>query len=132
MNAPDEEMLEAARGVLRFIATSDEAALDGTFARAVTIIENFPPHIFTDAAVWRTAMRGHTRTLSDLAFTLGGAQDFSQSGERAYFVLPTRWTGKLRGRPFDEHGGQSFVLQKEDGCWRVAGYAWAVLEMRFL
>jgi hypothetical protein len=132
MNAPDEDMLEAARGILRFIATSDEAALDGVFARAVTIIENFPPHIFTDASVWGAAMRDHTRTLSDLLFTLGAPQDFSLSGDRAYFVLPTRWTGKLRGKPFEEHGGQSFVLQKEDGRWRVAGYAWAVLEMRFL
>ena len=89
-------MLEAARGILRFIATGDDAALDGVFARDVTIIENFPPHIFTDAAAWRAAMRDHTRTLGDLVFTLGAAQDFGQNGNRAYFVLPTRWTGKLR------------------------------------
>jgi len=129
MNAPDDEMLEAARGILRFIATSDDAALDGVFARAVTIIENFPPHIFTDADVWRAEMREHTRSLSDLVFTLGAVQDYLLSGDSAFFVLPVRWTGKSRGRPFDEHGGQSFVLQKEDGHWRVAGYAWAVIEM---
>ncbi len=41
-------------------------------------------------------------------------------------------TGSLHGSPCQELGGKSIVLQKEDGAWRVAAYAWAVVEMRYL
>ncbi len=115
MSAPDGEMMALATRVKRFIATANDAELDGLFARDATIIENFAPYIFKgESAVetWRTGMREHTRTLSDLVFKFGLAHDFGVTGDRAYFVLPITWTGKLRGRPFEELGGASFILQR--------------------
>ena len=135
MTQPPEDMLVLVHAITRFIASGDDAVLNGVFARDVTIIENFPPHIFRGpgaVADWRAGMLAHTRSLSEFAYTFGTAQDLSVTGDLAYFVLPVTWTGKLRGRPFEEHGGKSFVLKKEDGRWRIACYAWAVLEMRYL
>ncbi|MEJ0025858.1 MAG: hypothetical protein WDN01_07515 [Rhizomicrobium sp.] len=132
MSEPDADMLALAAGIARFIASGDDTDLDGVFARDVTIVENFPPHIFRDVATWRDAMRHHIHPLSDMAFSFAPALDFSVHGDRAYFCVPVTWTGKLHGRPFHELGGKSIVLQKEDGAWRVAAYAWAVVEMRYV
>ncbi|MEJ0041497.1 MAG: hypothetical protein WDM81_04535 [Rhizomicrobium sp.] len=125
-------MLGLANRIAGFIRSGDDRELDSVFAREVTIIENFAPHIFRDVATWREAMRAHLHSLSDMQFVLGQPMDFSVTGGRAFFCVPVTWTGKLHGRPFRELGGKSLVLQKEDGAWRVAAYAWAVIEMRFL
>ena len=78
-------------------------------------------------------MRDHLHALSDLQFTFGRHQNFQITGDdRAYFDLPITWTGKVHGKPFEELGGSAFVLQREDGQWRLAAYAWSVIEMRFL
>jgi hypothetical protein len=131
MSQPDAGMLALATAIARFIATADGAALDGVFAREVTIIENFAPHIFRDAETWREAMRAHLHPLSDMAFRFARALDFSVHGDRAFFCVPVTWTGKLHGKSFRELGGKSLVLDREDGVWRVAAYAWSVIEMRF-
>ena len=132
MSGPDSEMMALAARIERFIATTDDTELDGLFAVDVTIIENFAPHIFRDVATWREKMRAHVHALSDLAFAFGPAHNFGVTGDRAYFDLPITWTGKLHGKPFEELGGSAFVLQREGGQWRVAGYAWSVIQMRFL
>ena len=43
---------------------------------------------------WR-GFRAHAVTgeLRDLCATFGAAQDFEQHGDRAFFTLPTHWTG---------------------------------------
>ena len=64
--------------------------------------------------------------LKNLAATFGEAHDFKQSGKRAYFSLPTTWTGLTHGKRFEEHGAWSFVLQQEDAGWRIVGYGWGV------
>lgn len=132
MSAPTEEMIALAERVERFIATTDDKVLDGLFARDVTIVENFAPHIFHDVAAWREAMVGHVGALTDLKFRFGTAQNFGVTGNRAYFDLPITWTGKVHGKAFEELGGSAFVLEREDGVWRVAGYAWSVIEIRFI
>lgn len=143
--APTEDMLAAAARVARFMQSRDDADLAGVFADAtetgVTIIENFAPHIFTgpDAvARWARGFRDHASGLSDLQFRFGTAQDFSISDGRAFFTLPTRWSGRAAengseaSRRFVERGGWAFVLVREEVAWRVAGYGWAVTSFRWL
>jgi len=131
MSQPDAKQLALAHAIARFIATGEEAVLDGVFASDVAIIENFAPHIFRDADTWRHAMQAHRANLSDLAYSFAPTLDFSDRADWAFFCVPVTWTGKLHGKPFRELGGKSVVLQREDGVWRVAGYAWSVIEMRF-
>ena len=64
--------------------------------------------------------------LKDLAATFGEAHDFTRSGKRVYFSLPTTWKGLTLGKRFEEHGAWSFVLEQESIGWRIAGYGWGV------
>jgi hypothetical protein len=123
-------MTAGPEAIARFIATRDDAALAGVFAdREVTIIENFPPHLFTGpgaVAAWLEGMRAHLGGVSELEHSFGPACDFSRTGPLAFFTLPTAWKGLARGRRFREDGGWAFVLVEVGAAWRVLSYAWAV------
>jgi hypothetical protein len=127
---PDAAMMAGPETLARFLETADQGVLDGVFSTGdVTILENFPPHVFTGQAGldhWRGLMARHVGAISELRHTFGPPQDFVRTGDTAYFSLPTRWTGVRDGKPFDEHGGWSFVLVLEDGAWRIRSYGWSV------
>lgn len=129
MREPDSEMLALVAKIARFIATGDDAMLDAFARNGVVILENFAPHLFSgpDAvSQWAKGMRGHAATLANLRPSFGQAQDFACDDARAFFSLPTHWQGMSNGRPFQEDGGWSFLLVREDGQWRVQCYGWAV------
>jgi len=133
VSGPDAAMMAPVRAVARFMATLDDAHLASAFTADPLIVENFAPYVFRGAdalARWRDGFRDHAATLGDLTATFGAPQDFSLSGANAYFVLPTRWTGLTRGKPFEEDGGWAFVLAYEGDAWRIACYAWAVTAFR--
>jgi len=129
MREPDSEMLALVAKIARFIATGDDAMLDAFAGNGVVILENFAPHLFSgpDAVPqWAKGMREHASTLANLRPSFGPAQDFACDDARAFFSLPTHWQGTSNGRPFQEDGGWSFMLVREDGRWRVQCYGWAV------
>jgi hypothetical protein len=127
---PDAAMMAGPETLARFLETADQGVLDGVFSTGdLVILENFPPHVFTGQdglAHWRDLMARHVGAISDLRHTFGPPQDFVRTGDIAYFSLPTRWTGVRDGKPFDEHGGWSFVLALEGGGWRIRSYGWSV------
>ena len=126
---PTPEMMEPVEKVARFIANPDDGDLSAFASHDVVIVENFAPYVFDgpDAVQgWAKGMRSHVQTLTGLAHRFSAAQNFSTSGDRAYFSLPTQWTGRAGTQGFIEDGGWSFVLVKENGAWRVLGYGWAV------
>lgn len=134
MSAPDAAMMARVQEVAAFMRTLDESHIAQSFARDVTILENFAPYIFrgNDAvAQWMEGFRGHAVGLSDLVVSFGAAQDYSSDGQTAFFTLPAQWAGRAQGRAFAEDGGWSFVLRREVGDWRIAAYGWAVTAMRF-
>jgi hypothetical protein len=123
-------MLAPVRAVVRFMETRDRPLLRGAFAaRDVAIVENFAPFVFRGAGAvrrWALAFCAHARSLSALRASWERAQDFSVDGERAYFTLPTTWTGLDGGRSFVEIGAWVFVIQRSRGTWRILSYAWGV------
>jgi hypothetical protein len=132
---PDVAMLDLAHRVARFIATLDDADIAGVFAdRDVAIIENFAPYRFEGpnaVTTWAAGMRAHRVDTDNLVHTFGAPQDFSRTGDRAFFALPTTWKGTYRGTPFTETGGWAFVLVAHNDArgtpsWRVLSYGWAV------
>jgi hypothetical protein len=129
-DAPDPEMLAVAERVARFIESLDAAEIAGVFAdRDVTIIENFAPYRFDGPGAvdaWASGMRAHRDATSDLHHVFGEPQDFSRTGDRVFFALPTTWTGTYRGKSFTETGGWAFMLTRQQDAWRVLSYAWAV------
>ena len=129
---PTQEMLALPQAVARFMARGDDEGLRDIFAaEGVVIVENFPPFLITGPSAverWRDGFRAHAERngLSELEHRFGEPQDFALNGDRAFFVLPTTWTGRAHGQRFSETGGWAFVLEVADGRWRIRSYAWAV------
>ncbi len=135
-SGPTTAMLEPVRALAAFMAKLPAAQHPTMYAaRGVTILENYPPYIFAgEAAVarWEQGFRKHAAdgALTELAVEFGPAQDFSASGSRAFFVLPTTWTGRSAGRPFEEHGAWSFVVVRIGDAWKILGYGWGVTSLK--
>ena len=131
----DAAMMAPVHAIASFMATLDETKLAEVFADDIVIVENFAPYVFRgpDAALrWRDGFRAHADGLDGLVAAFGPVQDFSRSGDTAYFVLPTTWTGKTNQKPFEEEGGWAFVLRRQGAGWRIASYAWAVTAFRLV
>jgi hypothetical protein len=129
---PSAAMMEPVQGLVTFMSTLRRGEQPTVFARrGLCIVENFAPYLFCGlqaAASWSAGFRAHAAEgdLKDLAATFGEAHDFSRSGKRVYFSLPTKWTGLTQGKRFAEHGAWSFVLEQENAGWRIVGYGWGV------
>ena len=131
---PPAAMMAPVNELVRFMSHLPPGEHVNAFAeRGVCIVENFAPYLFCGADAvsrWETNFRAHASDLSELAATFAPVHDFSTSGNRAYFSLPTKWTGLVAGRHFEEHGAWAFVLQKNSGDadaeWRILAYGWGV------
>jgi hypothetical protein len=130
--SPTAEMLKPVQALGAFMAALPANQHADMFAGSgVTVVENYAPFIFsgTDAVdLWEAGFRQHTAhdQLTELAVNFGPAQDFSAVGRRAYFCLPTVWTGRTAGKTFEEHGAWSFVLVRAGTAWKILGYGWGV------
>lgn len=136
-DGPDAEMMTPVTALANFMAHSQGATRPPVFVDdGAVIVENFFPYLFRGAGAadrWGAIFQQHAveHRLRDLVYTFGKAQDFDRTGDRAYFVLPTRWTGSYqrgdgpRGT-FDENGAWTFVLLKLADGWRISAYAWGV------
>ncbi len=127
-------MLAPIERIAGFIVTGEEACLSAFADEGVTILENFAPHLFSGPGAvgrWAQAMRAHTSSLSDLAHRFGPACDFRVEEDRAFFTLPTHWSGAANGRRFQEDGGWAFLLVRQGDKWRVLSYGWPVTRFAF-
>lgn len=131
LTAPDAAMMAGPEKLARFLETADERVLDGVFSAGdLTILENFPPHVFNGQAGlahWRALMARHVGSIGDLRHAFGPPQDFALTEDTVHFTLPTHWSGARDGERFTELGGWTFVLVREDGGWRIRSYGWAVI-----
>jgi hypothetical protein len=129
---PTAAMMEPVQGLVTFMSTLRRGEQPTVFARrGLCIIENFAPYMFCGlqaAANWSAGFRAHAAEgdLKGMTATFGETHDFSQSGKRVYFSLPTTWTGLTHGKHFEEKGSWSFVLEQENAGWRIVGYGWGV------
>jgi len=129
---PTAAMMLPVQGLVTFMSAPRRGEQPTVFTRrGLCIVENFAPFLFCGvqaAANWSAGFGAHAAAdeLTHLAATFGKAHDFKKSGKRVYFSLPTTWTGLTHGKPFEEHGAWSFVLEQEDGRWQIVGYGWGV------
>jgi hypothetical protein len=132
---PDGAMMDPITRLAEFMASPNAPHVPAVFAaRGVVILENFPPYLFTGpnaAKRWESEFRAHVQgELANLVVRFGEPHDFSRYGDRIYVVLPTTWSGRYRGKNFEESGAWSFVLEKEPAGWRIVAYAWGVTDLQ--
>ena len=123
-------MIDPAAKIMRFMETLDRSALEDAFAPDnVTILDSFPPYVFRgDNAVsaWANGFINHAKNLAELSHTFGEPQEFSSSGQTAFFSLPVTWKGMSNGEPFLETGGLALMVVSMNNKWYIQNYGWAV------
>lgn len=130
-DGPTAAMLQPVHELVEFMRALPAGRHPRVFAHGLCIVENYAPFLFCGAgaaAAWEAGFRAHAAgdELGDLTAAFGARQDFAVAGRRAYFSLPTTWTGLTHGRRFEEHGAWAFVLERQAGAWRIKGYGWGV------
>jgi len=128
--APDAAMMAPVQAIVDFMTRLPADRHPDVFAgRELVIVENFPPYLFRGAgaaAEWERGFRRHATEddYTELAVKFDAARDFSVSGDKAYFCLPTTWTGLTHGKRFEEHGAWAFVVRRGADGWRIIAYGW--------
>lgn len=131
---PSPAMMKPVRALAEFMSTLPAHEHATMFAhKGLCIVENFAPFLFCGpgaAAAWEAGLRAHLADEGKLVPHFGPAYDFGVAGDRAYFSLPTVWTGVTHGRAFVEHGAWEFVLVRHGARWKIIGYGWGVYNRR--
>ena len=108
----------------------DMQSMAATCADQASIIDDFPPHVWTGAAAcakWASDFQDFVKTTgsSDPAVTVGKPWHVDVTADLAYVVAPTSYTFKQKGTPVQQGGVVTIALQKGSTGWQVIGWAWA-------
>ncbi len=110
---------------------NDVAGAASYYAPSATIIDEFAPHIWSGArafAQWGADFGTYAagRKMTDPCVTLAKPTVVHAEGDRGYIVFPADFAFKRAGKTVHEHGLQTFAMQKVDGKWKIAGWAWSI------
>jgi ketosteroid isomerase-like protein len=108
----------------------DMKAMAATCSDQASIIDDFPPHVWTGAGActkWASDFQDFVKTTgsSDAAVTVGKPWHIDITADLAYVVAPTSYSFKHRGKPVQQGGVVTIALQKGTAGWQVIGWAWA-------
>ncbi|HZC24907.1 MAG TPA: nuclear transport factor 2 family protein [Candidatus Binatia bacterium] len=123
-SAPVRQFIDA------FNAGNVQAAF-ATYANgSVTIVDEFPPHIWTgtDAARhWADAYDKHALAsgVTDGKVTYSKPTRIEVDGEVAYVILPTKYLYKEYGNALQEEGQMTAVLNRQAGAWKIRSWTWS-------
>jgi len=106
-----------------------QAAFAAYATGAITIVDEFAPHISTgpDAAhQWADAYDKHAQTtgVTDGKVTYGKPTRTEVDGDVAYVIMPTVYLYKEHGKPVQEEGQMTVVLNHEVGGWKIRSWTW--------
>lgn len=107
----------------------DMKAAASAYAPSVSILDEFPPHIWTGATAfqdWASAFAADSQknAVTEVAMTLMKPRHLNVEGDRAYAVIPALLTFKEKGKPVKEPGIFTFALQKLGADWKIAAWSW--------
>ena len=100
-------------------------------ASPASIIDDIPPHEWhgpTACADWANAYNDNAKKnrITDGIVTLGTPWHVDVTGDRAYVVVPVKYTYRQNGKPVTESGSVLTVaLRKIAAGWRLTGWTWA-------
>jgi hypothetical protein len=129
---PSPEMMRAVEVAANFVDTQVDEGLASAFAsRDVVIVDNSSPYAFVGpnaVSSWAQMIREHMRGITELRHHFGLAQEFSKTGDRAYFSMPVTWTERYFGKPVTEKGAWVFVMIRDHGAWKIQHSIWGRTE----
>ena len=120
--------------VQQFVAgfnTGDVPKATAVCTDELSIIDDFPPHEWHGAgAVLRWfadfGVEAKKNVITEGRVTLGTPRHIDVNGDRAYVVIPSNFTYKMKGKPMKQTGSMfTFALQKTGVGWRIAAWSWA-------
>lgn len=123
VTAPIRKLVAAFNG-------GDVAAIKAVQVDAPSIIDNTPPFAWSGPGAIDHWLADHAKAEAEMGQTdgvvwLGEPMDEKVAGDRAYVVMPSRYTYKLKGQSLRETGLAAFALVKQGADWKIASWAWA-------
>lgn len=100
-------------------------------AEETSILDEFPPHEWHGPGAclkWMSDYDADAKKngITDGLVTLGAPTHLDVTGDRAYVVIPSNDTFKMKGKPVKETGSVfTSALQKGASRWRITGWSWA-------
>lgn len=100
-------------------------------ADETSILDEFPPHEWHGSGAclkWMSDYDADAKRngITDGLVTLGTPKHLDVTGDRAYVVIPSSYTYKMKGTPVKETGSLfTFALRKGETGWRITGWSWA-------
>ncbi|HEY1724249.1 MAG TPA: hypothetical protein VGF89_02415 [Steroidobacteraceae bacterium] len=98
----------------------------------VSLVDDIPPHEWhgegacaawaKDFSAWATA-----HEVTNGSVKLGKVRHVDASGQSAYVVAATSFTGSMKDKPFSMKGLITVSLKKAESGWVITGWAWADL-----
>jgi hypothetical protein len=96
----------------------------------VSIIDEFPPHSWHGAGSCLRWMQDYgidaaKNGITDGWVVLGRPKHVDITGSRAYVVVPSTYTYKVKGKPVKEASCMfTLVLQKREAGWLISDWCW--------
>lgn len=92
-------------------------------------IDNFTPHIWRDngCAGWASGYVAVMRSDGDIGgiFTLGTPKRDDVSRDRAYIVVPAKFTYSEKGKPGRVLGLLTYVMKRTTAGWQIAAWVFS-------
>jgi ketosteroid isomerase-like protein len=106
-----------------------QAAFAACASGTITIVDEFAPHIWTGTDAphqWVDAYDKHAQAtgVTDGRVTYGKPTRTEVEGDAAYLVMPVVYLYKEHGRPLQEEGQLTVVLNHEAGGWKIRSWTW--------
>ena len=119
--------------VSRYIDSNNKNNASGANAECVTqavIIDSFPPYVWQGPSAcenwWKDVVAFDEKNgVTDAIVTADKPWRVDVSGDRAYVVVPVKYTYKEKGKPVSEDAVWTFTQQKVAAGWRITGWAWS-------
>ena len=126
-----DRIMATARQFINGVNSGNLASSVAACASPAWIIDDFPPHEWqgpTACADWARAFQQSAKEadITDNNITLAAPWHIDVTGDRAYVVIPTRYTYKQQGKSMVENGSIfTMVMRRLPAGWRISSWAWA-------
>ena len=97
----------------------------------VVIIDEIPPYVWQGAASCQAWLSDYDadakkREITDGHVEIGKPKHVDVTGDRAYVVIPSNYTYKMKGKPVKQAGSMfTLTLRKDSAGWSITGWSWA-------